>query len=251
MQFEHNQNKPNDPLEDNDLITNSHVSDALRYSFFDRGTVSAPLLDSLTLLNFLTRARNHHRRIWNNDYLFFLQLQVKPDGLTKLPSLSKNLPLKTKQKVTKELSSLSTFASLICEKVDPVIKTDQCAHYIFDNGIGANTPQKMIINLRAVYQCLRKAGLKLSMWFSGEEVDLLGRPINTRGLEQLKQKIVKFLEKCPCPTIQSALQPYISFSKYHLNYSPRLLERVTPFFQLPGTNDAKDKILISPKEMNF
>ena len=59
--------------------------------------------------------------------------------------------------------SLSAFSSFIREYLDPVIKADQCAQYVDDIGIAANTPEQLIKNQRAIFQCLRKAGLKLSM----------------------------------------------------------------------------------------
>ena len=59
--------------------------------------------------------------------------------------------------------SLSAFSSLIRKYLDPVIKADQCAQYVDDIGIAANTPEQLIKNLRADFHCLRKAGLKLSM----------------------------------------------------------------------------------------
>ena len=81
--------------------------------------------------------------------------------------------------------SLSAISSFIREYLDPVIKTDQCAQYVDDIGIAANTPEQLIKNLRAVFQCLRKAGLKLSMTkchFGVQEVDFLGRTITTKGV---------------------------------------------------------------------
>ena len=58
---------------------------------------------------------------------------------------------------------LSAFSRFIRKYLDPVIKADHCAPYVHDIGIAANTPQKLIKNLRAVFQCFKKAGLKLSM----------------------------------------------------------------------------------------
>ena len=86
--------------------------------------------------------------------------------------------------------SLSAFSSSIREYLDPVIKADQCAQYVDDIGIAANSPEQLIKNLRAVFHCLRKAGLKLSMakcHFGVREVDFLGRTITTNGLP-LKNK---------------------------------------------------------------
>ena len=129
--------------------------------------------------------------------------------------------------------SLSAFSSLIREYLDPIIKADQCAQYVDDIGIAATTPEQLIKNLRAVFQCLRKAGLKLSMakcHFGVQEVDFLGLTITTKGVAPQKQTITKFLEKVKFPRSKKALQRYIGLLKYYRNYIPRLAERLTPIF---------------------
>ena len=103
--------------------------------------------------------------------------------------------------------SLSAFLSFIRKYFDPVIKADQCEQYVDDIGIAANTLEQLIKILRAVFQCLRKAGVKLSMakcHFGVQEVDFLGRTITTKGLETQKQKITKFLEKVKFPRSKKA-----------------------------------------------
>ena len=123
--------------------------------------------------------------------------------------------------------SLSAFLSFIREYLDPVMKADQCAHYVDDIGIAANTPEQLIKNLRAVFQCLRKTGLKLSMaklHFGVQEVDFLGRTKTTKGVAPQKQKITNFLEKVKFPRSKKALQRYIGFLNYYRNYLPRLAE---------------------------
>ena len=148
--------------------------------------------------------------------------------------------------------SLSAFSSIIRKYLDPVIKADQCVQYVDDIGIAANTAEQLIKNLRAVFQCLRKAGLKLSMakcHFGVQEVDFLGRTITTKGVAPQKQKIAKFLEKVKFPRSKKALQRYIGFLNYYRNYIPRLAERLTPFFQLLKTTDTKTKIPITPDIM--
>ena len=158
------------------------------------------------------------------------------------------------RRLTQGLSrSLSAFSSFIREYLDPVIKADQCgAQFVDDTGIAANTPEQLIENLRAVFQCLRKAGLQLSMaknHFGVQEVDFLGRTITTKGLAPQKQKITKFLKKVKFPRSKKALQRYIGFLNYYRNHIPRLAERLTPFFQLLKTTNAKTKVPITPDIM--
>ena len=85
--------------------------------------------------------------------------------------------------------------------------------------------------------------------FGVQEVDFLGRTITTNGVAPQKQKISKFLEKVKFPRSKKALQRYIGFFKYYRNYIPRLAEKLTPFFQLLKTTDAKTKIPITPNIM--
>ena len=144
--------------------------------------------------------------------------------------------------------SLSAFLSFIREYLDPVIKADQCAQYVGGIGIAGNTPEQLIKNLRAVFQCLRKAGLNLSMakcHFELQGIDFLGRTITTKGVAPQKQKITKVLEKVKFPRSKKAFQSYTRFLNYYRNYIPRLAERLTPFFQLLKAMDAKAKIPIT------
>ena len=95
------------------------------------------------------------------------------------------------RRMAQEISrSLSAFSNFLRAYFDPVIKVDQCAQYVDDIGIAANTLQQLIKNVRAVFQSLRKANLKLSMaknHFEVQEVDILGGTITTKG-EALKNK---------------------------------------------------------------
>ena len=81
--------------------------------------------------------------------------------------------------------------------------------------------------------------------FRVQEVDFLGRTITTKVVAPQKQKTAKILDKVKFPRSQKALQRYIGFLNYYRNYIPRLAERLTPFFQLLKTTDAKTKTPIT------
>ena len=109
-------------------------------------------------------------------------------------------------------------------------------------------PSTIDENLRAVFQCLRKAGLKLSMakyHFGGQEVNFLVRTKTTKGVAPQKQKIAKFHKKVKFPRFKKALQRYVGFLEYYRKYIPRSAERLTLYFQLPEITDAKAKIPIT------
>ena len=57
--------------------------------------------------------------------------------------------------------ALSAFSSLMRGYLDKMIKTDQCAQHEDDIGIAATSVTQLIRNFRAVFECIRRAGLKL------------------------------------------------------------------------------------------
>ena len=48
------------------------------------------------------------------------------------------------------------------EYLDKVVKADQCAQYVDDIAIAANPVSQLIRNIRAVFECIRQAGLELT-----------------------------------------------------------------------------------------
>ena len=59
--------------------------------------------------------------------------------------------------------SLSAFSSFMSEYPDRVIKPGQCAQFVDDVGITAGTAMLLIRNIPAVFECIRRAGLKLTI----------------------------------------------------------------------------------------
>ena len=73
--------------------------------------------------------------------------------------------------------SVSAFSSFMREYLDPVLKADQCAQYVDDIGIAANNAADLTRNIRAVFNCIRQAGLKLTIekcHFEVRQVEFLG-----------------------------------------------------------------------------
>ena len=76
--------------------------------------------------------------------------------------------------------ALSAFSSFMREYLDRVIKADQCTQYVDDIGIAANDAEHLIKNLRATFECIREAGLMLTMHkchFGATENNSIGRTI--------------------------------------------------------------------------
>ena len=131
--------------------------------------------------------------------------------------------------------SLSAFSSFMRDYLDKAIKADQCAQYVDDIGIAANDTKQLCLNIKTVFECIRNAGLKLSMskcHFGVKQVDFLGRTITPDGVAPQADKVKDFPSKLRFPKSKKALQRYIGFLNYYRNYIPRLSERLTPFFKL-------------------
>ena len=134
--------------------------------------------------------------------------------------------------------SVSAFSSFMCEYLDPVFKADQCAQYVDDIGIAANNATDLTRNIRAVFQCIRNAGLKLTIekcHFGVRQVEFLGRTISPEGVSPQVHKIQNFLNKLRFPKSEKALQGYLGFVNYYGNYIPRMTEKLNPFYKLLKT----------------
>ena len=140
--------------------------------------------------------------------------------------------------------ALSAFSSFMREYLDAVIKADQCAQYVDDIGIAANTTEQLIKNIRAVFKCIREAGLKLTIekcHFGVTQVEFLGRTITPDGIAPQDQKVKNFLSKVRFPKSKKQVQKYIGFVNYYRNYIPRLFEKLIGMYELLKA-DAKIKI---------
>ena len=63
----------------------------------------------------------------------------------------------TNRRLAQGLSrALSAFSSFMREYMDSVIKADQCAQYVDDIGIAANTTEQLIKNIKAVFKCIKR-----------------------------------------------------------------------------------------------
>ena len=78
--------------------------------------------------------------------------------------------------------SVFAFSSFLREYLDPVVKADQCAQYVDDIGTAANNATDLTRKIRAVFKCIRQAGLKLTIkncHFGIRQVEFLARTISS------------------------------------------------------------------------
>ena len=126
--------------------------------------------------------------------------------------------------------SVSAFSGCMREYLDPVVKADQCAQYVDDIGIADNNATDLTRNNRAVFKCIRQAGLKLTIekcHFGVRQVEFLGRTISSEGVSPQTHKIQNFLNKLRFPKSKKAFQRYLQFVNYYRNYIPRMAKRST------------------------
>ena len=131
--------------------------------------------------------------------------------------------------------SVSAFSSFMREYLDPVVKADQCAQYVDDIGIAAKDATDLTRNIRAVFKCIRQAGLKLTFekcHFGVRQVEFLGRTISSEGVLPQSHKIQNFLSKLRFPKSKKALQRYLGFVNYYRNSIPRMAVKLNPFYKL-------------------
>ena len=140
------------------------------------------------------------------------------------------------KRLAQDLSrSVSAFSSLMREYLDPVVKADQCAQYVDDIGIAANNATDLTRNIRAVFKCIRQAGLKLTFekcHFGVRQVKFLGSTISSEGVSPQSHKIQNFLSKLEFLKPKKALQRYLGFVKYYRIYIPRVFQIFNAFYKL-------------------
>ena len=98
--------------------------------------------------------------------------------------------------------SVFVFSSFMREYLDPVVKADQCAQYVDDIGMEANNATDLTRSIRAVFKCIRHAGLKLKIekcHFGVRQVEFLGTTISPEGISPQARKIQNFLDKLRFP----------------------------------------------------
>ena len=123
--------------------------------------------------------------------------------------------------------AISAFSSFMRDKVK---NANQCAQYVDYIGIVPNDADELTRILRETFECIPRAGLKVTMHkfnFGAIENKILGRTITPLGVKTQKN-VHKFLEKTKFSKFKKALQMYLRMPKYYRNYIPRLTEKLIP-----------------------
>ena len=124
---------------------------------------------------------------------------------------------------------VSAFSSFMRKYLDPVVKANQCAHYVDGIGIAANKATDISRNIGAVFKCIRQAGLKLTIekcHFGVTQYDFLERTLSPEKNSPQARQIHKFLDKLKFSGSKKALQRYLGFLNYYSTYNPKMAENI-------------------------
>ena len=105
--------------------------------------------------------------------------------------------------------------------------------------LDAERNQLNIPNLRLIFKCLRRSGLKLSpekCVFGSEKLSFLGNVISKEGLRPEKDKIEKFLRNLEIPKSVKQVKRLIGFLQFFRSFIPNLNEHLIPFYKLLRKN---------------
>ena len=125
--------------------------------------------------------------------------------------------------------ALSAFSSFMRDYLDKVIK------YVDDIGIAANDAKQFINNLRATFQCIQKAGLKLTMHkchFGASETDFLGRIITPAGVKPQRPCVQNFQKKSEIPDIKKGTPTLLGIPQLLSELHPGALGKTNTIFQI-------------------
>ena len=110
------------------------------------------------------------------------------------------------------------FSSFMLNYLDPVIKDGQCAQFVDDFAIAANSVTVVSRNFPTLRKCFRQCGLKLTIkkcHFWVRKVQCLGRTISSEGFSPQIYKIQNFFNNLRFRKSKNAVQRYLGFINHY------------------------------------
>ena len=135
--------------------------------------------------------------------------------------------------------SVTGFSSFIRHYLDPCLAANICTQYMDDIGSAVDSFHELIPNLRKIFECVRKSGLKLSpskCEFGVQEITFLGKVITPKGIQPEKERIAKFLSKLTMPKTVKQVKRLVGFLQFWRDFIPNLGEKLLPFYKLLRKN---------------
>ena len=121
--------------------------------------------------------------------------------------------------------SATAFSSYIRQSLHKCITNDQCEAYMDDIGAGSHTFEEHVVAIEAIFDSIKKAGLRLSMSkceFGVKEIEFLGMNYTADGVQPIRRKIEDFLETMKMPKTVRQIQRLAGFCQFYKYYIPHL-----------------------------
>lgn len=140
------------------------------------------------------------------------------------------------QRLAQGLSrSVSAFSSFMRKHMDPCIATNKCFQYVDDIGTAVHTAKELLENLRAIFECIRQAGVRLSIekcQIGVPRIEFLGSTITSQGMSPNEAKVQKFMATLRMPKNKKQIQRFLGFVQYFRAFIPQLSDKVLDFYKL-------------------
>ena len=123
-----------------------------------------------------------------------------------------------------------------------------CLIYLDDLIVFSHTPKEHIQRLRAVFERLRNAGLKLKpkkCFFFSTEVDYLGHVVSKAGIATNPKK-TDAVKEWPIPVTVTDVRKFLGFVGYYRRFIPRFSIIARPLHHLISGEEAKKKTHVVP-----
>ena len=121
------------------------------------------------------------------------------------------------------------------EYLDPDVKADQCAQNVDDIGSATNNSTDLTLNIQAVFQCIRIAGLNPTIeksYFGVRQLEFFGWTFSVEGVSPQTHKSQKFLNKLRFPKWKTTMKRYLAFVRYYRTFLIGMAEEPNPFHKL-------------------
>ena len=120
------------------------------------------------------------------------------------------------------------------EHLDPIVKADQSAQYVDDNGNAANSTPYLTRNIRAVFKCICQAGLKLTIEkcrFGVRQVELFDRTISPERISP-QARNSNLSRQTQLPHFKKGITALLSVCELLQKFIPRMAERLNTYCKL-------------------
>ena len=110
--------------------------------------------------------------------------------------------------------SVTGFSAFITHYLDPCLAANNCTQYMDDKGSAVKNFDALIPNLRKIFECIRRSGLKLSPGkceIGTQKIKFLGKYITPDGVSTENSKKEKFLKNLKMPQTVKQVKRLVGF----------------------------------------